>query len=245
VIEEFKTATGLDRVDFVVKERSDGEVLVLRIPNPSERFFEIVNRIGERHPGVTATLEKRAVSKRLDAPEALLLQRKLAESLNVNSRSFKEVFFARYTQSVSGAEAQVTAAANHIVYGRRGAGKSSLLLYALRSRQRTGERSAWIDMQAYQGMNEGTVVPELAGRILEGLIGENSAGLVADLRAAARGTVLATVDNLLLDARRLLEAETAAGREGFVFLDDFRIVDPRIQAAVLGRIYSLVRGAGV
>jgi hypothetical protein len=77
------------------------------------------------------------------------------------------------------------------------------------------------------------------------LIGENSAGLVADLRAAARGTVLATVDNLLLDARRLLEAETAAGREGFVFLDDFHIVDPRIQAAVLGRIYSLVRGAGV
>ena len=87
--------------------------------------------------------------------------RTLSESLNINRHSFKDDFFSRYTKSVFGAEEQIAAAANHIVYGRRGAGKSSLLLYALRIRENRGEPSLWVDMQQYANRRDLSVVAHL------------------------------------------------------------------------------------
>ena len=54
----------------------------------------------------------------------------LSESLNINRYSFKADFLARYTRSVAGAEQQITAWANHVVY-RRAAPVSRAFCYVL------------------------------------------------------------------------------------------------------------------
>ena len=69
---------------------------------------------------VKATTRDRIV----EGPEVELLLKLLSESQNVNRYSFGAEFFSRYTQTVSGAEQQIVSKANHIVFGRRGAGKT-------------------------------------------------------------------------------------------------------------------------
>ena len=95
-----------------------------------------------------------------------LFLRTLAESLNINRHSFGPDFLARYTKSVAGAEEQVTASANHVVYGRRGAGKSTLLLYALHSRESSRRSSVWVDMQVYARRDDDGVMSNVLCDIL-------------------------------------------------------------------------------
>jgi hypothetical protein len=164
LIADFQDRSGLRDVEYEIKQRSDGQALILQMANPTERFYKILTSVAEAKASEripTPTIKKRTPANRLQSPEAKYFLRTLSESLNINRFSFKEEFFDRYTKSVSNAEAQITAAANHIVYGRRGAGKSSLLLYAMRSREMEGLRSAWIDMQTYEKRKDSKVTIDI------------------------------------------------------------------------------------
>src|ERR1035437_3320767 len=160
ILEAFRSRSGFDGVEYEVKPKSDTQALVLQMANPTERFFRVLEEArnsvyGDNGP--TVTIQKRIPRSRLQSAEAGYFLQTLSESLNISRFSFKEDFFARYTKTVSNAESQITAAANHIVFGRRGAGKSSLLLYAMRSRDPKTHLSAWIDMQVYEGRNDNRV----------------------------------------------------------------------------------------
>jgi hypothetical protein len=74
-----------------------------------------------------STVQKRKIApkERLLLPETQLLMKEIAGSLTIDRHSFDKDFFMRYTASVSGFEQQIVANANYVVYGRRGAGKSS------------------------------------------------------------------------------------------------------------------------
>ena len=164
VLTNFKKRSGFHGVDYQVKQRAETQALVLQMANPTERFFRVLQEAKSetsRDAAPTVTIQRRTPRNRLQSAEAKYLLQTLSESLNISRFSFKEDFFARYTKSVSNAEAQITAAANHIVFGRRGAGKSSLLLYALRSRDADTQPSAWIDMQTYESRNDNRVVLDI------------------------------------------------------------------------------------
>ena len=153
ILANFKHRSGFDGVEYEVKQRGDTQALVLQMANPTERFFRVLQEAKAETSDddtPTATIEKRTPRNRIQSAEAKYFLQTLSESLNISRFSFKEDFFTRYTKSVSNAEAQITAAANHIVFGRRGAGKSSLLLYALRSRDADSQPSAWISRHPEQ-----------------------------------------------------------------------------------------------
>src|SRR5450759_1031881 len=146
ILTSFKRRSGFYGVEYEVKRRADTQALVLQMANPTERFFRVLQEAKseiDRDDAPTVTTQKRTRRNRLQSAEAKYFLQTLSESLNISRFSFKEDFFARYTKSVSNAEAQITAAANHIVFGRRGAGKSSLLLYAMRTRERESQPSVW------------------------------------------------------------------------------------------------------
>lgn len=110
---------------FSIITRPDGHALIFRVANPTERFYKLLQEINPtvsagNGPTIISTVKKRTPNNRLQSPEARYFLRILSESLNISRASFKDDFFARYTKSVSNAEAQITAAANHIVFGRRG-----------------------------------------------------------------------------------------------------------------------------
>lgn len=251
ILTAFGRRSGFNGVEYEVKQRADRQALVLRMANPTERFFRVLQEakseiVNDDPP--TVTIEKRMPRNRLQSPEAKYYLQTLSESLNISRFSFKEDFFARYTKSVSNAEAQITAAANHIVFGRRGAGKSSLLLYAMRSRDAEVQPSAWVDMQVYEGRGDSRVVLDILIDVLQQL-----EELFA--RSSTYAQVVNTIQRLqkqkltddqvrkfFPEVRALFAAVVARTKNLFIFLDDFHVLDISSQPKILGFLYSISRG---
>lgn len=255
ILTDFKRRSGFDGVDYEVKERADTQALVLQMANPTERFFRVLQEArsennGENTPMVT--IQKRMPHHRLQSAEAKYFLQTLSESLNISRFSFKEDFFARYTNSVSNAEAQITAAANHVVFGRRGAGKSSLLLYALRSRDPESQPSAWIDMQLYESRTDNRIVLDLLADVLKqletSLARSSGYSHVVNVIERLRREKEVTDDEIrkfLPEVRTLFSTAVAEARNLFIFLDDFHVVDISGQPRLLGFLYSISRGNNV
>lgn len=255
VLREFEKRSGLEGVEYDLRQNLVGEVLILRMANPTERYFGVLEDVlaivsGDERP--TCTIRKRTPANRLQSPEARYLLRTLAESLTISRHSFKEDFFARYTKSVSNAESQVTALANHIVFGRRGAGKSSLLLYAMRLRDDDGLPSAWVNMQIYEKRQDAKVVVEVILELLDQLkdVLSVSPGYSTTLQ---RLQVLRNDESLnddkirqsLPEVGKLFAAAHGRNSSIFLFLDDFHVLDISMQPRLLGFLYSITRGKNV
>jgi hypothetical protein len=254
---EFEKRAGLSGLPTEVITRSDGSILVLKVANPTERLFRVLED-AKRTIAVDdatqtrITLEKASKPDILNSPEGRLFVRTLAESLNVNRNTFRDDFFSRYTKSVFGAEAQITAASNHIVFGRRGAGKSSLLLYALHLRERDDAVSVWIDMQTYSRRGDNKVIASVLEEILRQVEPTGSLGSGAIVLSRLRDMSLGREDvdekslrELLPEVRRALAP--AATRQGgvAVFLDDFHVLEQTLQPRLLDHLYAVARGNNV
>jgi hypothetical protein len=252
VLTNFRRRSGFDGVEYEVKQRGDTQALVLQMANPTERFFRVLLEAKSdiaRDDAPTVTIQERTPRNRLQSAEAKYFLQTLSESLNISRFSFREDFFARYTKSVSNAEAQITAAANHIVFGRRGAGKSSLLLYALRSRDTETQPSAWIDMQVYESRNDNRVVLDILIDVLqqlEAFMARSSAytQVVNTIQRLRKETDLADdqIRKFLPEVRALFAAVVTQAKNLFVFLDDFHVIDISSQPKLLGFLYSVSRG---
>jgi rRNA maturation endonuclease Nob1 len=255
---KFEQESGLIGVDFEIKSRSDGPLLILRVSNPTERLFRVlesvrqslINNEGSDVP--RATLERRAKDNPLKTAEGRLLLRTLSESLNINRNSFKEDFFARYTKSVSGAEEQITAAANHLVFGRRGAGKSSLLLFGLHSRSMVERVSAWVDMQVYAQRKDIGVAVDILAYVIEQVrpfVAASSAvdAVAARLERLKESDTLSETDirKVLPDVRKALGEFSGRGQDLAIFLDDYHVIDAALQPKVLAVLYAVTRGNGI
>jgi hypothetical protein len=255
--ELFEQQSGLLGVEAEVRERPDGALLAIKVANPSERLFRVLESarhqiLLEYGEDVRGTLVRSSKANPLQSAEGRLLLRTLSESLNINRNSFKEDFFARYTKSVSRAEEQIAAAANHVVFGRRGAGKSSLLLYGLHTRSSRALASAWVDMQVYSQRTDIEVAIdiylELISQIRPQLGTESLADAVASeltsLRANADADE-ALIRKVLPNVRRALGVFSAEGRDLVVFLDDYHVLARALQPRVLALLYAVTRGNGI
>jgi len=255
--EAFEQQSGLQGIDSEYKQRPDGTLLVIKVANPTERLFRVLEtareQVGRESEGeLRATLQRAVKQNPLQSAEGRLLLRTLSESLNINKNSFKDDFFGRYTKSVSGAEEQVTAAANHVVFGRRGAGKSSLLLYGLHSRIARGRNSAWVDMQVYSQRTDAGVAIDILLDVIsqvrftlgtEALTDAVSSELRA-LRAASTEDE-AAIRKVLPNVRRALGEFASRGQDLFIFLDDYHVLARELQPKILAHIYAVTRGNGV
>ena len=255
--EAFEQQSGLFGTEAEVRGRPDGDLLVIKVANPTERLFRVLEaareqialRSGEE---LRATLQRAAKPNPLQSAEGRLLLRTLSESLNINRNSFKEDFFARYTKSVSAAEEQITAAANHVVFGRRGAGKSSLLLYGLHSRSSRGLASAWVDMQVYSQRSDVGVAIDLYLEIVSQIAPQLGTQALADAVLSELRHLKSTsvVDEPLIrralpDVRRALGTFSAQGRDLVIFLDDYHVLARQLQPRVLALLYAVTRGNGI
>lgn len=255
MLREFEEKSGLHSPSYEEKQRFDGVGLVVQLANPTGRFFAIAEDIrkNERFRDVLFfTLKKRAGKDRLHMPESVYLARVLSESLTINRFSFGDDFFSRYTKSVSNAEAQITAAANHVVFGRRGAGKSSLLLYAMQTRRKAVRPSAWIDMQVYSKRNDPLVFVDVMIEVLSQLepvlgVASSYSRTVAEMRRLrTRETITDSDIRLCLPLlKSLFSTLHNTSSNIFVFLDDFHVIDETLQPTLLDHIYSTARGNNV
>ena len=254
VINVFEKKTGLQDVRFEVKDRLLGHAVVIQLAQPSERFYRVLLEAGrEVNDGniTSLTLRKQAAPDRLKSAEARLLIRVLSESLTINRHSFRDDFFSRYTQSVTNAEAQVASAANHVVYGRRGAGKSSLLLYALRMRDRDHLPSAWIDMQVFERRQDNGLIADILAALLDQL------KLLLEVKDSQLLHKCTQEVQIMQDESDITESGirrrlpilrsllATLPEDLFIFLDDFHLVVRDMQPKLLGILYAIIRGSRV
>ena len=247
---KFEERSGLIGIQTEFRERGGNSVLFLKVSNPSGRLFEILERVQkdfatEDSDAPLVTLLKKSGDNLLVGAEGHLFLRTLAESLNINRYSFGSDFLARYTKSVAGAEEQVTASANHVVYGRRGAGKSTLLLYALHSRESSRRSSVWVDMQVYARRDDDGVMSDVLWEVLEQIsthVGDRAE--YSKLRSILQEPNVneRIVRKNLPALRRLLSYFASEGRELFVFLDDFHVLAASLQPTLLDVLYAVCRG---
>ena len=247
----FGEKSGLRHVTHDLKTNSNGDTLVLRIVNPTERFFGALEAVRTNRDPLSAgaTIKRHSPNGRLQTAEAGYFAQVLSESLNINRLSFPEDFFSRYTRSISNAEAQILSASNHIVQGRRGAGKSSLLLYCLRTREQQSQPSVWLDMQTYEKRTDLELLLDVVEEILRQMITyQGPAPLLGVIDEINRMKTSDRVNETAIRqlAPRIRRATTSSGSiRQYIFLDDFHVIPAAMQPKLLGFIYSFVRGNNI
>lgn len=245
---------------WYIKNRPDGPYLIVEWGKPSEGHFKVHNEILSGLPEDNVFRERSTVQQRRAAPkqrlllpETQLLKKVIAESLTVDKNSFNDDFFARYTPSVTALEQQITTRANFVVYGRRGAGKSSLLAYAMHTAIRSGAPYSWLAMQTFARRADEQVVPAIISAIFYELSKAfstpdalNEIIQSFDVLSERGGrTVLSKCDRLIPRARRVLGECASKDRPLTIFLDDIHVLDESIQPLVLSYVYSMTRGNNV
>lgn len=144
--------------------------------------------------------------------------------------------------------------ASHLVLGRRGVGKSTLIRRALDLLADSKVVAVVLDMQAYSSLGEHDLIREVLSDLLRAISTHTAAmaathGLsigVADLEQLAaqisNGSVSA--EGSAPTFKRLVKAVTAVSRESiYVFLDDFHLVDKSLQPRLLHLLNAALKGA--
>jgi hypothetical protein len=183
-------------------------------------------------------------------PETQFLRTTLSESLTATQHSFADDFFTRYIRSVSGDEEQIVSQSNHIVYGRRGAGKSSLLAYLMHNLRQSASPYAWVNMQTYSGRNDIGTVAEVLIDITNQL--QEYASNQPDFETFLPNleTVLDKdmeesieyLNRLIPRIRRSFGKISSQCGGVFIFLDDIHVVAETLQPILLDKLYSICRG---
>ncbi|PJI44188.1 MAG: hypothetical protein CTR54_07995 [Rhizobium sp.] len=247
VLANFERRTGLTGLEYDDIEKNDRLIRVIYVSSITDRFYAILNECIGEVDGVDdfhVTLKQRTRDFIISGPEARLLLKVLSESQNINQYSFADDFFDRYTPSVTGAEAQIVSAANHVVTGRRGAGKSMLLLYCFRVRQRDGLPNAWVDLQMFSGRTDEQAVADVITEILYKIDFPTSASEeAAALRYRLESTSHSVEDlrKLTPRLRRLLETVSSQNNL-FIYLDDLHVFPTAFQHTLMDVLYSIARG---
>ncbi|WP_157563487.1 hypothetical protein [Micromonospora chokoriensis] len=151
----------------------------------------------------------------------------------------------------------VTAPRHHLIFGRRGAGKSALLVEARSTLKPESAISCWINMQTLRSQQIERVfvyvVDEIVSTVLAKQQQIRSASAIAVLGAElyeqtrsllARQAPLAReeADRLVPEVQRLLKRFLeASGLRIFIFIDDFYYLPRIVQPSLLDMLHGCVR----
>lgn len=264
VVSLFSAEIGGVRPSYRIKNRPDGNFLVFEFAEPTDRLYvalqKVICSLSDSSPykdRVTISARSKKPADPLKTPEVALLQRELAASLTVDKNTFGSVFLSRYTPSVTNLESQVVINANHVVYGRRGAGKSSLLAYAMHDLRARRLPYVWLAMQTYAARSDAHAIASVVAELFEEIANLEEAQLEREsfmelseelLRLGELNDeifVRGRLSKLTPRMRRMLAKITSPERALTMFLDDFHVLGRDLQPELLSYIYSLTRGNGI
>lgn len=246
-------------LDWHQKIRPDGNYIIFEAAAPSPRLFSAIDEVNtslnDDNPykdRIVVSRRKTKPESRLALPETKLFRREISESLTVDKNTFGQDFLDRYTASVSNLEEIVISKANCIVYGRRGAGKSSLLSYAMHQLRLSGGNFSWVAMQTYNGRKDQQAIASILLEIVEAvenLSGNNSnIEFIKSALSALAESDLANAQakekllRLLPKVRAAISIISSPEQPFTIFLDDLHLLDFNLQPDLLSAIYATARG---
>ncbi|EOD64367.1 hypothetical protein H480_32203 [Amycolatopsis vancoresmycina DSM 44592] len=178
----------------------------------------------------------------------------LVKLLEARSRTSDALPSLRYVEDPRASLAAATATRHQIVYGRRGVGKTALLVESKRLAERDGHITAWINAQVLKGFSASEAFLFLAETILETIVrhvGSSIAPIVGELRERLQGVrllrageevssriVSGLVADINGDLRRVLRHDL---HQLVVYIDDFYLYSAHLQAEFLDLVAALLR----
>jgi Cdc6-like AAA superfamily ATPase len=183
---------------------------------------------------------------------------RLIELLNERSRTSEQQPSLQYIRDAAENLRVAITKRHHVVFGRRGVGKTALLLEAKRQIEASGGMALWINVQPLRGLSAAAAFLTIVRRICElpSVVhhGRRSAlpSMAAGLKLGAwaqqlleRDAVMAAqVAPLVPDAQRLVNLVCAErGADLYLFIDDLHYLAMRDQPTFLDLLHGVTRDA--
>lgn len=179
----------------------------------------------------------------------------LIQLLEARSRTSDALPSLRYVEDPRASLAAVAASRHQLIYGRRGVGKTALMLEAKRHAERDGHVAVWMNAHVLRGLDPLTAFTIVAENAVETLakhggtstgeafaeLSRRSRGL-REMRESRQGVTDGAVASILPQLNAALRSVL---REGlirlFVFVDDFYLMPLQGQPKLLDLIAGMLR----
>jgi energy-coupling factor transporter ATP-binding protein EcfA2 len=188
-----------------------------------------------------------------DTLEAGALQTLLTRSTRaVSENRTQEGFSVPYVPFQNREDHQLAQPATHVVVGRRGVGKSTLIKKAAEIIRASSSLAVILDAQKYSLLTGQDLVREILYDVANGLVDEaertspKEDADVLDLRAVRQNLLEEQITpevGVVRLNRALAKLTKAKKKNAFVFLDDFHLLDFDEQPKVLHRVHAALKGA--
>jgi len=216
-----------------------------------DEAFVVMFRPGNDHETSDEEPQRRDSARRGRLYEQTVDQ--LVQLLEARSRTSVALPSLRYVEDPRASLSAVAAPRHHVIYGRRGVGKTALLLEAKRHAEKQGHISAWINAHSLRRLNAVQASSAILEEMLEALLRAAGSSVaprirgLADLQKAIRearasddsATELGAV---LPDLNRSLKAVLQPDLVRlYLFLDDFYLINSEHQPYVLDTVAGALR----
>ena len=182
--------------------------------------------------------------------QTLLTKSTRAVSENSSARGYS----VPYVPFQNREDHKLAQAASHVIVGRRGVGKSTLIKRATELIRASGSSVAVVDCQAHSMLEGSELSREIIYDVVQSLIGDISRsaraiGNILDTSELQRLADEVAQEQLTPEAaspiikRALAKLTATSGRPAFVFLDDFHLLKYDEQPVILHLIHGCLKGA--
>jgi hypothetical protein len=169
----------------------------------------------------------------------------LIRLLEARSRTSVTVPSLQYKEDPRASVFAAAAARNHLIFGRRGVGKTALLLEVRQAVVDRGECQHWVNAQVYRDLSPNEAYAEIMGEVLDALMQRlaEGSGLSSQLQkvrdklqvASDPGKQIPAVNSVL---KKILLSDVLAF---YLFIDDFYLYPLVLQAPLLDKLASTFR----
>lgn len=181
---------------------------------------------------------------------------RLVELLNERSRTSEQQPSLQYIKDAEENIRVAVSRRHHVIFGRRGAGKTALLLEAKRQIEAGGGLVVWINIQSLRGLSAAAAFLTVAKRIAELPLGESHGRRQVPASVAAAQRLTSWIQKLLMttdlstsqvapvvpDVQRLISMLCAEkGTDLFLFLDDVHYLGVKDQPSFLDLVHGVTR----
>jgi hypothetical protein len=251
-----------DEINIVIYVVDDGFTRALEAVPEIERAIQVEGEpvrfliVRKADPATVDTAHRAEKISGVQDPKVAELVRLISAKSRVSSAEPSLVYVPDARANLS----TVAAGRHHLVFGRRGAGKSALLMEARRQVKSEGALVSWTNVQTLRRESPQRVFLYVLNDILASLVSGRASVAATSRLALALSEMLDQVEALLgmpetdlRDAERLVPRVQRAiaqyldveGVRLFVFVDDFYYVSRESQPLILDMLHGSVRDSKV
>lgn len=251
-----------DEINIVIYVLEDSFARAIVVAQDIERSIQVENEavrfliVRKASPGLAAAGSASSKVSGVQDPRVQELVRLISAKSRVSSAEPSLVYVPDARANLS----TVAAGRHHLVFGRRGAGKSALLMEARRQVQSEGDLVSWTNIQTIRRESPQRVYLYVLSDILTALVGGRKTVSATSALTLGLSQILADVDGLVAqketdfeDAVRIVpRVQRAISRyleiedvRLLVFVDDFYYVSREAQPVILDMLHGSVRDSRV